>query len=684
MSGSVNIPTGFTSAQFEQLCAILDTFYPSLPQLAAKQQCPATRDYYLRNAVEIGAAQQFAVDIHRVPADLVQQIKTLLWILSTGPGTLALTGSVGPFSQLSLETREQILVSWSSSMLHMKRSAFGAFKQLAGQLFYSLPIQNDRNPNWDVIGYPGPDPAFARAKTFDIPTFDYQFISPPKAGQSLSYDVVIVGSGCGGGVVASELAQAGYRVLVLEKSTYVKKEDMSLKEYESLSNMFENGGLLSTEESSVAVLAGSTFGGGSTINWSASLRTPKHVTDEWAKTYKCPYFATPQFQDSIEFVQKRMGVHDTETLHSTNNHYLKNGCDRLNYSYKVIPRNAPGSHSCGYCTFGCKSGEKQGCVQTFLADAARAGAHFMVQVYVDQVLYENNQATGVLVSTPSGFKFQIKSKIVCVSAGSIQSPALLLRSKIPNPNIGKNLRLHPVSMVIGFLKEKTTPWDGCMMSIVCKQFEQRGDGYYGSLIETPPAHPGIAAAVLPWKSAEQARQDMLRYTNMAVFIVLVRDRDSGAVTIDQDGRPRLSYNLSDYDYESLKEGMEGGLKIMTAAGADMIATVHSSYPTFKPFNSDPNHPELLAYLKKVRSLPYKPSSYPLYSAHQMGTCRMGGDRSASVLRETGESWDIKNLYVADASTFPTSSGVNPMITTFSISHSVAQNIKARLQQLPKL
>eukprot|EP00002_Diphylleia_rotans_P019427 TRINITY_DN3760_c0_g1_i3.p1 TRINITY_DN3760_c0_g1~~TRINITY_DN3760_c0_g1_i3.p1 ORF type:complete len:698 (+),score=147.73 TRINITY_DN3760_c0_g1_i3:2377-4470(+) len=684
MSSSVVVPAGFTSAQYEQLCALVDALFPALPHIAAQQNTEAKRRYYELSGVQLGIPQYICNDVVKAPIDKAAQLKTLLSILSTTAGTLALAGVAGPFSSLDLTTRQSILQSWSKSKLKIRRGAFGSVKLMSCRLFFVLTNGTAHNPTWEAIGYPGPSGEVARTIRSPISTHGFRFVSPPSSRAALVYDVVVVGSGCGGGVVASELAQAGYRVLVLEKSTYIPRSDMTLLEYESMAKMYENGGVIATEEGSVSIFAGSTFGGGSTINWSASLRTPKHVTDEWATEHGCTYFATPKFQESLDFVEQRLGVHDTQTVHSTNNETLKRGCDRLQYNYKVIPRNAPGSHSCGFCPFGCKSGEKQSAVQTFLADAAQAGADFMVQAFVERVLRENGQACGVVVSLATGQRFVVRSKVVCVSAGSIHTPAVLLRSKIENANIGKHLRLHPVSMVYGFMQEQTRPWDGCMMSIVCKQFEQRHGGFYGSLIETPPTHPGSAGAIISWKSSEQLRADMLRYTNMAVLIVLVRDRDSGTVTIDQDGRPRLSYNISDHDLGSLREGMEGGLRILAAAGAEKISSVLWKDPSFCPTSTDPNDPQLERYVRKIRKAKYVPTAYPLYSAHQMGSCRMGRDRATSVLQQTGEAWDVRNLFVADASVFPTSSGVNPMITTYAIAHSVAQNIKQRLAQTPKL
>lgn len=101
--------------------------------------------------------------------------------------------------------------------------------------------------------------------------------------QKLQVDAIIVGSGCGGGIMAYQLVEAGYSVLVLEKGGYYQTEDFAKwTECEAMAKCFEKGGLLTSEDSNILFLAGSCVGGGSTINWSASFATPEHVLEDWA------------------------------------------------------------------------------------------------------------------------------------------------------------------------------------------------------------------------------------------------------------------------------------------------------------------------------------------------------------------------------------------------------------------
>lgn len=324
---------------------------------------------------------------------------------------------------------------------------------------------------------------------------------------------------------------------------------------------------------------------------------------------------------------------------------------------------------------------------------------------------EKGKALGVEAILSNGKKVIIRSKITVASAGSINTPALLLRSKVPNRNVGKNLRLHPVLSVGGVTDKPCQPYDGCIMSWYSDQVGNLDGKHYGAKLETPAAHPGTYGLALPWNNPEDFRKRSLEYNNSVFGIVLSRDKGSGQVKIDAKGAPRLYYPISDFDrkvqdctsfpflqfqgahffpffssssfffpllLQSLIEGVIALVKILIVSGCKEVFTSHELLPNLKVTSTDLNAPEVKKYLEDLKKLGVQDFRVPVFSAHQMGSCKMGSSPASSVVNATGESWEVKNLFVADASTFPTSSGVNPMITTESISHYIAQKIKAKL------
>jgi len=300
--------------------------------------------------------------------------------------------------------------------------------------------------------------------------------------------------------------------------------------------------------------------------------------------------------------------------------------------------------------------------------------------FVHRVVHQNRKALGVECQLANGKKVNIKSRITVVSGGSLNSPTLLLRSKVNNPNIGKNLRLHPVVLVMGKLDRTVNPYDGCPMTWYSDVAGNRDGKHYGAKLETPASHCGVFSGGLPWNSPEFFKKACLEYTNTALSIIMCRDKGSGQVTIDANGKMKINYQISKFDQESLIEGSIAIAKMLISGGAKEIITGNEGLEPFRPTSTDINAPEALAFYEKLRKLGMQNFRQNYYSAHQMGTCRMGIDKKTSVINPKGESWDVKNLYIADASTFPTSSGANPMITTEAISYSIAQNIKAALGQ----
>ena len=217
------------------------------------------------------------------------------------------------------------------------------------------------------------------------------------------------------------------------------------------------------------------------------------------------------------------------------------------------------------------------------------------------------------------------------------------------------------------------PWHGPSMSVVNDTYTQLHGTNFGAKLETPPAHPGLMSMVLPWLSGQQHHEMMREASHLGSFIVLTRDRDGGRVSIDRQGMPLIDYVLSDHDRANMLTGVRAAAEIHAAAGAHTIYLPHGTLPTLKVENGQISNPETLAQLEH---LSWKPNQFGLYSAHQMSTCRMGGDPATHPVKLSGETVEVRNLFVADGSAFPACSGVNPMLTIMALAHFTAQGLKA--------
>jgi choline dehydrogenase-like flavoprotein len=609
-------------------------------------------------------------------ADKQAEFRQLLALLAGSVGGLLLIRKPKHFSELPLEQREKYLLAMANSPLPQLRQGYQALKRLAGFIFFSVPDAQGINPNWAVLDYEAPLPAP------DAP----RPIKPYAIAQDtvLDCDAVVVGSGAGGGVVAGELARADKNVIVLEMGGYNSEADFTLQEAQAMPELYLKRGTLTSKDLGVVILAGSTLGGGTVINWTTSFRTPENILDEWAQISGLKDFTGVELQQSFEAVEQRISVNTENSAHNRQNQLLYEGCRALGYHTGSLRRNAVGCEQrCGTCGFGCRYGCKQSTLKTYLQDAYASGARLITRCRVNEVVIKNGRAAGVeatVTDAESGemYGVTVHAKAVIVAAGSICSPALLLRSCLENKHIGRHLKVHPVTTMSGMYPEKVYSWQGVMQSAYTDEFGYL-NGNYGYKLEVPPIHPGLIGSSTSWYSAQDYRERMAQAAHLAIFIVLTRDRGEGSVTLDRHGEPVVNYVTSVFDRRHLLHGMRQAARIHFAAGATEVVSLHNK-PTQLKHSAGERISERAWHDFDVQLERHGMGVNRLmvFSAHQMGTCRMGADPAQSVLDGNCQVHGVKGLFVCDGSVFPSASGVNPMLSIMALAHRAGQYIKTTL------
>jgi choline dehydrogenase-like flavoprotein len=266
-------------------------------------------------------------------------------------------------------------------------------------------------------------------------------------------------------------------------------------------------------------------------------------------------------------------------------------------------------------------------------------------------------------------KLTVQAPTVVVAAGSVESPALLLRSGIGGPAAGKHLRLHPAAIVQGVYDDPIEGWIGQAQSAVSYQFAGLEDEW-GFLIESAPTAPALIAANLPFEDGAQHKRDLSgKLKHMAPFITVARDHGEGEVAIDAHGRAVVRWSLTDdVDRRIFVRGNQELAKLHKAAGAEEILTLHSQRVSWRKGE------EFDAFLEQIESASYDANDVAIFTAHQLCSCRMGSDPATSVANGKGELHDTKGVWIGDASAFPTAPGVNPMISIMSLAHRTAGEI----------
>lgn len=592
-----------------------------------------------------------------------RELVTALAALDTRPGALALTGRAVPVSWLRPDEAEAVLRRWKASPLPGLRNLAGVVISLVLSTFYgTVP----RTSEW--TGYHGP-----LGPAPDVP----RGLDPiePEGDVHTACDVVVVGSGAGGGCAAAQLAAAGLDVVVLEKGSYRAERDFHHREYDATREMYLYGLTLATTDLGCRIIAGSTLGGGTVVNYTTSFKTPPHVLAQWRDESGIDAFVSGEFEESLDRVSERLGVNTDSSAAGRRDEVLEEGLKKLGWHVDALPRAVRGctqDEACGYCGFGCRVGAKQSTMVTYLQDASDAGARILTGADVRKVTISDGVATGVEAVVAARHRLTIDARAVVVAAGAIETPALLLRSGLGG-QVGRNLRLHPGTAAFGVFDDDVNMWEGTLQARYST--ELRGmDGGYGPIFETVPVHPGVGSAALPWVSSQQHRDLMARFGKLSLCAVLTRDRTAGRVRLARDGGPRVDYTLSRSDELRAAEGVVAAAKVLEAAGATEILSQHHSLISYRP--GSPGAHE--AWADATRRAGYRKNRVTFYSYHQMGSCRMGTDPATSAIDAENETHEVRNLFVTDASAFPTASGVNPMLSIYGIAHRAGRRIAERL------
>ncbi len=462
---------------------------------------------------------------------------------------------------------------------------------------------------------------------------------------TLEADAVIVGTGAGGGVTAEILADAGLSVILVEEGPLKSSSDFRMREAEAYPDLYQESAARKTKDKAISILQGRCVGGGTTVNWTSSFRTPPITLAHWAHEFGITGFSADDLKPWFERMEARLAIAPWTMAPNANNTALAVGTAKLGYGSETIRRNVKGCRNLGYCGMGCPTNAKQSMLITTIPAALNRGA--------------------TLVTRARAIAFEWRGDRV----QALHCAAMDARGTMPT-----SIRVTTVSAAL--MPERVDGFSGAPQSIYSDQFLDAApaDGPIGFKLEAPPIHPLLTSTTLPNHGLVHAEK-MHELRHLHVLIALLRDgfhpqSRGGTVRIDNDGTPVLDYPLNDYLFDGVRRAMTAMADIQFAAGARSVMPVHGDGATFTRADDAKS---------AIGNFALRPLATPLFSAHVMGGAPLGPDPRRAAVDLQGRYHHLANLHVVDGSLFPTSIGANPQLSIYAVAAKLATDLAAALK-----
>jgi choline dehydrogenase-like flavoprotein len=482
------------------------------------------------------------------------------------------------------------------------------------------------------------------------------------SGEGEECDVVIVGSGAGGATAAATLAEAGLDVVVLEAGQHYNRDSYPADHLDAIAGIYRDAGLTIAEgKPPIPVPVAKVVGGTTVINSGTCFRAPDPVLEDWRQRFGIGWTGDlgDDFAEAEDFL--RVTPLDPERM-GRNGQLAMEGAAAIGASGGPISRNAGSCVQCSSCPFGCRIDAKRAMHVSYLPRAVAAGARLRAGVEVGRVLVEDGRAVGVACTVAANGRparsYTVRAKrAVVVAGGALGTPELLLRSGLGGAQVGRNFHIHPACWVGARYEEEVRGWDGVMQSYYIDEWEETR-----VLLEATFTPLAFGGGWLLGAGRDHQRA-MLDFGHVGSIGAHLSDRSSGRVGLGSDGSLRATYELTRDDARRLTFGMARAAEIHFAAGATEVYPNIPRVGVLKP-----------SQLAEFEATTFKPSELRLEAFHPMGTARISANPGEGVCDVEGAVNGTAGLYVADASLFPTSVGVNPMMTIIAFAKQVARGI----------
>jgi choline dehydrogenase-like flavoprotein len=486
---------------------------------------------------------------------------------------------------------------------------------------------------------------------------------------TLRGDVVIIGSGAAASVLAHTLLAKGRDVLMLERGDYVERSQMTDNEAEMLSKLYADGALQLTRDFELQVLQGSCVGGSTVVNNAVSFELPPQVLERWndPQLYNSG-LDTHQLMESFARVRQLIRVQQQNHPHLNKGaRPVEQGIKRLGLDetpnvFHVVEANIEGCYGCGYCNIGCQFGKKLSMLDVVLPAAQQMRGPEALRILAGCEAHKlhgrGNTVTGVSCRLSNGRRLEVSGNTIVVAAGAISSSILLLRSGVGGTQVGKHLAFNMGSPITAVFNEPINAYDGLQISHYLQLSPSRG-----YVLETWFNPPVAQALAMPgW--FDDHYNNMRRYNRLSSIGVLTPTASNAEVRAAGVFRREIAYQPTPSDLATLVEGLILAGRIFFAGGA--VVTMPHTWDYYEFTHADD--------LDRLRQIIRQPGDVALGTGHPQGGNRLSKNASQGVVNPEFRVFGYNNLYVCDASVFPSSIGVNPQLTVMALADYAGQLI----------
>ena len=508
------------------------------------------------------------------------------------------------------------------------------------------------------------------------------------ADRAFEADVVIIGSGAGGGMSAEILALAGLRVVLIEEGPLKSTRDFQMREADAYPALYQESAARKTKDKSINILQGRCVGGSTTVNWTSSFRTPPPTLDFWRERFGLQDLTVRNLAPWFDMVERRLSIRTWTTRPNENNDIMRRGGLKVGVAVGLIRRNVKGCWNLGYCGMGCPTNAKQSMLITTIPSALNRGAILLSRLRAERLRIGGNRVAALECRAmdpagihASGVRVTVRGRHYVLAGGAIGSPALLLRSGAPDPHglLGKRTFLHPVVIAAAVMPQAVAGFSGAPQSLYSDHYMEENpiDGPLGFKLEAPPLHPVLLSTTLHGFGETHAAL-MRDFARIHATLALIRDgfhpeSRGGEVGLRGDGSPVLDYPLNDVFWEAARRAFLAMAEIQFAAGARRVFVVHEQCQGYGSWEEAK---------EGIGRLEMKPFLTRVVSAHVMGGCAMAAAAERGVVRQDGRHHQLENVSVFDGSVFPTSIGANPQLSVYALAARNASLLAAALTGRP--